>query len=360
MSAPVALVTGASGAVGPALVARLLQEGYRVRVLSRGRRPAAWPEAVEARHGDVVDRVAVAGAVAGVDLVFHLAGLLHVTRPTPALTREYERVNVEGARVVAEESTRAGVSRLVLFSTIAVYGPTGPDGADEDTPPRPDSPYAQTKLRAEEAVRRLDGTAELRTSVLRLAAVYGPRVTGNYARLARAIESGWFVPVGEGLNRRTLVHEADVAEAALLAARSPQAAGRLYNVSDGSHPPPPRRAGGHVPVPGPAVPPIAAPDGPRACGREDRGRSRHAPWRGAAFLVGARQVHRGRGRPRRAHPAGAGLPAPVRPAVRLERCASLAPRVSGVSAGRAHFRRGRRAPCGSPGPRPAGGPGRRA
>lgn len=233
MSAPVALVTGASGAVGPALVARLLQEGYSVRVLSRGHRPAPWPGAVEERHGDVVDRVAVAGAVAGVDLVFHLAGLLHVTRPTPALTREYERVNVEGARVVAEESTRAGVSRLVLFSTIAVYGPTGPEGADEDTLPRPDSPYAQTKLRAEQAVCRLDGTAELRTSVLRLAAVYGPRVTGNYARLAGAIRSGWFLPVGEGLNRRTLVHEADVAEAALLAARSPRAAGRLYNVSDG-------------------------------------------------------------------------------------------------------------------------------
>ena len=208
-----------------------------MRVFSRGRRPAAWPrDAVEALHGDVADRTAVAGAVSGVELVFHLAGLLHVTRPTPDLAREFERVNVEGARVVAEEAARAGVSRLVLFSTIAVYGATGPEGADEDTPPRPDSPYAETKLRGEEAVGRLDGTGGLRTSVLRLAAVYGPRVTGNYARLAGAIRSGWFLPLGEGLNRRTLVHEADVAEAALLAARSPRAGGRLYNVSDGDTP----------------------------------------------------------------------------------------------------------------------------
>jgi UDP-glucose 4-epimerase len=70
--------------------------------------------------------------------------------------------------------------------------------------------------------------------VLRLAAVYGPRVKGNYARLLHALKRGWFIPIGPGLNRRTLVYDQDVAAAALLAAQYPQAAGQVFNVTDGT------------------------------------------------------------------------------------------------------------------------------
>nr|MCU0494640.1 NAD-dependent epimerase/dehydratase family protein [Chloroflexaceae bacterium] len=73
--------------------------------------------------------------------------------------------------------------------------------------------------------------------VLRLAAVYGPRMKGNYARLLRALRRGLFVPVGAGHNRRTLVHEADVAQALLLAAEHPAAPGQVFNVTDGTTPP---------------------------------------------------------------------------------------------------------------------------
>jgi UDP-glucose 4-epimerase len=217
-------------------VERLLDEGLAVRVLSRGTHRLPWPEGtVDAVVGDVADRAVVRRAVEGVEWVFHLAARLHVAPAGPALAPAFERVNVEGTRVVAEEAGRAGVRRLVFFSTISVYGPTGPEGADEDTPPRPDTPYAGTKLRAEDVVARsAQASGDLTATILRLAAVYGPRVKGNYERLARALGRGWFVSPGPGHNRRTLVHERDVARAALLAARSPRAAGRLYNVSDGS------------------------------------------------------------------------------------------------------------------------------
>lgn len=165
--------------------------------------------------------------------MFHLAGLAHRTRPRPATA--YEWVNVEGTRVTTESAAATGVSRFVFFSSIAVYGATGVEGADEATTPAPGTPYARSKLRAEEEVRSVAGGA-FEACVLRLAAVYGPHVKGNYARLARALASRRFLPLGPGNNRRTLVHEADVAEAALLAARSPQAAGRVYNVSDGQTP----------------------------------------------------------------------------------------------------------------------------
>jgi UDP-glucose 4-epimerase len=94
--------------------------------------------------------------------------------------------------------------------------------------------YGQTKLAAERIVlgaRRLDG--QPLGTVLRLAAVYGTRIKGNYRRLAQSLAQGRFVPIGKGLNRRTLIYDRDVASAALLAANHPAAAGQVYNVSDG-------------------------------------------------------------------------------------------------------------------------------
>lgn len=230
------LVTGATGAVGPALVERLRREGHRVRTLSRSlpEEPTA-SAGIERLCGDVTDRGVVALAVEGVDWIFHLAAHLHVANPGPGARATYERVNVEGTRMVADAAAAAGVGRLVLFSSISVYGPTGAGIADEATPARPDTLYGESKLRAEAAALGAtcrDSGGPL-ACVLRLGAVYGPRMKGNYLRLARALRGGRFIPVGDGLNRRTLVHEADVAEAALLAAQSPGAAGRVYNVTDG-------------------------------------------------------------------------------------------------------------------------------
>ncbi len=92
----------------------------------------------------------------------------------------------------------------------------------------------ETKLAGEQVVlaaRGADG-APLGV-VLRLAAVYGSRVKGNYSRLVTALARGRFVPVGRGENRRTLVHEQDVAAAVAVALAAEAAAGQVYNVTDG-------------------------------------------------------------------------------------------------------------------------------
>jgi UDP-glucose 4-epimerase len=110
-----------------------------------------------------------------------------------------------------------------------VYGPTARGCVvDEQTPPRPDTLYGVTKLEGEEPVLGAGGV------VLRLAAVYGPSMKGNYPRLVEAIRRGRLVMVGDGRNRRTLVHVDDVCAAALLAAEHADARGRVYNVTDGA------------------------------------------------------------------------------------------------------------------------------
>jgi nucleoside-diphosphate-sugar epimerase len=199
----------------------------------------AFSVPVTAVLGDVADREAVRRAASGAEVIVHLAALLHIVDPAPALREQYERVNVGGTSAVMAAAVAEGASRVVLMSTIAVYGSAAAQrGVDEDAPARPESFYAQTKLAAEQvalAARRADGLPL--ATVLRSAAVYGPRVKGNYERLVRALAKRRFLPIGPGDNLRTVVHEEDLASAVALAARAERAAGRVYNVSDGEpHP----------------------------------------------------------------------------------------------------------------------------
>jgi UDP-glucose 4-epimerase len=226
-----ALVTGATGAIGPVLVRQLLNRGWNVRVLTRNSPPAGLlARDVASIRGDITDPRALRKATAGADVVFHLAAKLHINDPSPQLAAEYRRVNVEGTANVAEVARQAGVRRLVVFSTINVYGCSHPDELlDEQSPLCADAYYATSKIEAERIA-----LATLPAVVLRLAAVYGPGMKGNYPRLLRALQKGRFAFVGRGNNRRTLVHVEDVCAASLLAAEHPRAVGQIYNVTDGT------------------------------------------------------------------------------------------------------------------------------
>lgn len=227
---PTVLVTGATGVVGPVLIEQLLRRGYAVRALVRSAPPPGLlPGEIALFHGAITDLPTIRAAVEGCDLVFHLAAKLHINNPGAGARPEYEQVNVEGTRHLAQAARDAGVGRLIAFSTINVYGPNRAGGVwDEASPLQPDSWYAETKARAEEVA-----LAALPSTVLRLAAVYGPRMKGNYPRLLNAVARGRFIPIGDGHNRRTLVHVRDVCAAALSAAEHPAAVGRTYNVTDG-------------------------------------------------------------------------------------------------------------------------------
>lgn len=229
------LVTGATGALGPRVVAALHEAGYAVRTLSLDTpTPGLLPDTVEMRLGDITDRAAVAAAMQGIDGVVHMAALLHIVNPSLTLRPKYERVNVEGTQIIVEAAQTAGVRRLVFFSTIAVYGPGNGRLLVETTTPQPDSFYAETKLDAETVVlKALCNNGEPLGVVLRMGAVYGARIKGNYQRLVYALAKGRFLPIGKGGNRRTLVYDKDVARAALLALTHPAAAGNVFNVTDG-------------------------------------------------------------------------------------------------------------------------------
>jgi len=235
LRSPLVLITGATGAIGPCVVAELCKAGYAIRALSLDMPPhGVFPKEVEVCTGDITDPATVSTSMQGVQTVVHMAALLHNLHCQPELHEKYERINVGGTANIIKSATLAHVERVVFFSTIAVYGASGGSILTEKSQARPDTVYAKTKLAAEQIVlsaKRWDGLPL--GTVLRLGAVYGPGVKGNYQRLLIALAREKFISIGDGRNRRTLIYDKDAARAAVLAMQHPLAAGRLYNVSDG-------------------------------------------------------------------------------------------------------------------------------
>ena len=235
MSGPLALITGATGFIGTRLSPHLLAQGWRVRVLARRMPSGGWPERIETVSGGLEDSSAVEHSVHGADTVFHLAAKLHLSHVDASMRPEYERINVEGTRRLVEAAAAKNVRRFVYFSTINVYGACHKgEVMDETSALEPDSLYARTKLDGERFVKSATTANGAHLGVvLRLAAVYGQGMKGNYPRLVGALSKRSFIPIGKGVNRRTLVHVDDVVSAALLAAIHHDAAGKTYNVTDG-------------------------------------------------------------------------------------------------------------------------------
>jgi UDP-glucose 4-epimerase len=222
------LVTGATGFIGRALCGRLRQEGFRVRALVRREAEGPWDEVVRA---DLATEEVPGDCMAGVETVFHLAARVHALAERWQEEESYRRINVEGTRLLLEKARDAGVRRFIFFSSVQAMGEETPACLDENTEPRPVTPYGRSKLEAERLV--LAGNTPLHVVCLRFPLVYGPGHKGNLSRMMAGIDRGLFPPLPPVPNRRSMIHVRDVVAAALLAARRPEANGRCYIVTDG-------------------------------------------------------------------------------------------------------------------------------
>lgn len=204
------LLTGGTGVVGSPTIAALVRRKHEVVLYSRhaSEHIRRWPQGVTAFDGDICDMASLRSAMAGCGAVLHLAGI--VSEHGPAT---FDAVNVEGTRSVCAAAAAEGVRRLVYVSSL---------GAD-----RGQSPYHQSKRRAEELVRGFGGD----WVVLRPGNVYGPgdEVISLLLKLVRV--SPVVPAIGGGDHRFQPIWVEDLAEAIAESATRSDAARRALDLS---------------------------------------------------------------------------------------------------------------------------------
>jgi dihydroflavonol-4-reductase len=220
-----ALVTGATGFIGSHLVELLLQRDYAVRVLLRKTSDTVWLKGlpIETITGDLFDQRALAEAVAGVDIVYHSAGV------TKARTAEgYYRANTEGTKNILEaaRNRNSGLKRFLHVSSQAAAGPSpGKEPITEEVEPHPITSYGKSKWASEQECHRL--MKELPITIVRPAVVYGPRdkdVFEFFHTMARGLQ-----PMA-GLKEKyvSMIHVTDLVRGIVLASENERAAGETY------------------------------------------------------------------------------------------------------------------------------------
>lgn len=201
-----ALISGATGFVGRALVAHLEASATRLRFSEDD-----WLEQLRAAD--------FRGAT-----IFHLAARVH--EEIAGSDESYIRDNVEKTRALAFAAANGGARRLVFLSSVKVNGeesklrPFRPGDA-----PAPEDAYGRSKALAEEALRKIPG---LEIAIVRAPLVYGAGVKGNLLSLLRLADTSWPLPFGAIRNRRSFVHVDDLARLLIDCALHPQAAGGTF------------------------------------------------------------------------------------------------------------------------------------
>jgi UDP-glucose 4-epimerase len=235
------LITGGAGFIGAALANRLTGEGHHVRVLddlSAGD-PSRLDSQVLLTRGDVKDVPKLWTLLQHVDCVYHLAARVSV--PESILyPRDYNDVNVGGTVAVMEAVRDAGVKRVVLASSGAIYGTQRKQPVSEKTIPNPDSPYAVSKLASEHYVFTIGALYDIETVALRIFNAYGPGqfVPASHAPvipqfLKQALGGGSLVVFGDGNQTRDFVYIDDVVDALFATATASDVNRRIINVGSG-------------------------------------------------------------------------------------------------------------------------------
>lgn len=232
------LVTGATGFVGRALVARLEQDRRSLVVALRGDSVARWTGGGQAVSvGDLSLETDWSAALQGVEVIVHCAARVHVMRESESdpLT-VFRRVNVEGSLRLARQAAAAGVKRMVFVSSVKVNGeatrPGRPFRADD--PGGAQDAYGISKQEAETGLMQVAAQTGLEVVVLRPPLIYGPGVKANFAALARAVMRGLPLPLGAvTANRRSLVALDNLVDLLVTCVDHPAAANQVFLAGDG-------------------------------------------------------------------------------------------------------------------------------
>ena len=230
-------VTGANGFIGAALTHKLCEKGYDVRgivrlkerLLNRNSRLKIFAA------GEINDDTNWNDALKGIDVVIHLASLVHeLIDVSINPLADYRRVNTDGTQRLAEMSAGAGVKRLIFISTIKVNGEkTAGDAFTENHLAHPQDPYAISKWEAEQVLHNISDATGLEVVILRSPLVYGPGVKANFLRLLGMVNKNIPLPLSMVNNKRSMIYIGNLVDAIIKCVEHPDAVNKTFLVSDG-------------------------------------------------------------------------------------------------------------------------------
>lgn len=166
------------------------------------------------------------------DLVVHSAGKAHTVPKTPKEVAEFYNSNVKGTKNLLSALESDPPRSFVFISTVAVYGLERGEEITEEHPLLGKTPYAKSKMEAEELVETWGAANGIPVLILRLPLVAGPNPPGNLGKMIHGIKSGKYLNINKGMARRSVVLAEDVGYCII---DNTEKTG-VYNLSDGIHP----------------------------------------------------------------------------------------------------------------------------
>lgn len=248
MKGKTVLVTGSDGFIGSHVVERLVAEGAKVRAFCLYNSQGSWgwldtasPEvkkAIDVRLGDIRDASFVAEASDGVDVVMHLAALIAIPYSYRA-PESFVQTNVQGTLNVLEAARRHRVKRVIVTSTSEVYGTPDTLPIRETHPLNAQSPYAATKVAADQLALSFHRSFEVPVVVLRPFNTYGPRQSTRAVlptMLAQLMRDTKTIKLGRLDTRRDLTYVSDTVEGFVRAATTAGIEGQTIQLGTGTSP----------------------------------------------------------------------------------------------------------------------------
>jgi nucleoside-diphosphate-sugar epimerase len=219
------LLTGASGFLGKYLLAELEAQTIEVDTIGRTAENTFQCDLAKDRLELPVD--------SSYDMVFHNAGKAHFVPQNEAEGKVFYDVNVGGTEKLLDAilSLKNKPKCIVFVSTVAVYGLELGENIDETAPLLGNTPYAKSKIMAEEMIQTWCANNGVNCVILRLPLVVGENAPGNLGAMEKAIRKGYYFRLGSGLARRSMVNAVDVAKLipSLIDMNG------VYNLTDGLH-----------------------------------------------------------------------------------------------------------------------------
>lgn len=229
------LLTGGTGFIGSALVARLAAESrWQVVASVRGQKKPPMPDAKVVPVGEVGPHTDWSMVLQGLDAVVHTAAVAHMhsSGEGDELSR-LRQVNVHGALALARQAAAAGVKRFVFISSIGVNGNINVRPFTVGDASHPMEPYAQSKWEAEQGLWQIQQETGMEVVIIRPPLVYGSGAPGNFGSLVRWIGKGLPLPLGSIYNKRSLIGIDNLVDLIVRCINHPAAANQVFLAGDG-------------------------------------------------------------------------------------------------------------------------------